>query len=171
MKRFAWILALGCLVLIAFGTQAQAQSKEVTGVVTGALYVTTKALPLEEGRVRIHYDAVGIVLSDTGSGLFHQATAHVLGGFTVEKGTYSDDRGWGVLNLQNGDKVFYTQGGTGEMKPGGGPEGKITGTITGGTGKCAGIKGRTTFSRHSVRPAVEGIGQTVMKGTITYTLP
>jgi hypothetical protein len=171
MRRFTWILALGCLVLIVFVTQAQAQTKEVTEAVTGALYVTTKALPLEEGRVRIHYDAVGIELSDTGNGLFHQATAHVLGGFTVEKGAYSDDRGWGVLNLQNGDKVFYTQAGAGEMKTGEGAQGKVIGTITGGTGKCAGIKGSTIFTRQSVRPAVEGIGQTILKGTITYTLP
>ncbi|MGD0236565.1 MAG: hypothetical protein ABSC55_18745 [Syntrophorhabdales bacterium] len=108
--------------------------------------------------------------SDTGSGLFHQATSHVLGGFTTEKGTYNDEHGWGVYNLQNGDKVFFTGTGAGEMTPGG-DEARVIETFTGGTGKCAGIKGGSTFTRHGLRPAVEGIAQYYMKGTIKYTLP
>lgn len=171
MKRFLWLATVSFVLLIFFGMDVQAQPKEVTEAVTGAYYVTAKRLPLDEGRVRLSYDAIGVVLSDTGGALFHQATGHILGGFTAEKGTYNDDRGWGVYNLQNGDKVFYTQVGAGVMKPEGGGQAKITGTITGGTGKCAGIKGSTTFTRYSLRPAAEGTGQTIMKGTITYTLP
>jgi len=26
----------------------------------------------------------------------------------IEKGVFKDKRGWGVVNLQNGDKVFHT---------------------------------------------------------------
>jgi len=81
----------------------------VTEAVTGALYGSApKILLLDEGRVRLNYDMIGIALSDTGGGLFHQATSHSLGGFTIEKDTFTDEQGWGVFNLQNGDKVFYT---------------------------------------------------------------
>jgi hypothetical protein len=171
MNRFMWILAVSFLVLIPLGMQAQAQPKEVTEAVTTTFYVTPKMLPLDEGRVRVNHEAIGIVLSDTGSGLFHGATVHVLGGFTVEKGKYNDEQDWGVYTLQNGDKVFFTSTAAGEMKLEGGGEGKLTDTITGGTGKCAGIKGSSASTRQSLRPASQGIAQVYNKGTIKYTLP
>ena len=94
------------------------------------------------------------------------------------KGKYNDDRGWGFFHLENGDKVFYTQSGTGEIGPPGAPPdptrgGKVTAILTGGTGKCAGIKGNATFTRRAVsHPVVEApIAQIIMEGTITYTLP
>jgi len=37
---------------------------------------------------------------------------------TIEKGIYKDKRGWGVWNLQNGDKVFVTYTFASEVKPG-----------------------------------------------------
>jgi hypothetical protein len=171
MKKFMWLATLSFVLLMPLGMDVQAQPKEVTEAVTMAVYVTPKMLPLDEGRVRMHYDAIVIVLSDTGSGLFHGATIHALGGFTLEKGKYNDDRGSGVYNLQNGDKVFFTIASTGEMKPEGGGEQKGIQTFTGGTGKCAGIKGSNTFIRYQLRPAVEGIMTLYMKGTIKYTLP
>ncbi len=169
MKGFMSVLALSFLVMIPFGMQAQAQPKEVTEVVTITYYVTPKTLPLDEGRVRLNYESIGILLSDTGSGLFHGATIHALGGFTVEKGKSNDEQAWGVYNLQNGDKVFFTVAPAGE--PGGGGEAKGVATFTGGTGKCAGIKGSYTFTRYSLRPALEGIRQVYQKGTIKYMLP
>jgi hypothetical protein len=57
------------------------------------------------------------------------------------------------------------------MKWEGGSEQKAIFTVTGGTGKCAGIKGSITFTRYQLRPALEGTGQTYQKGTIKYTLP
>jgi len=169
MNRFMWILAVSFLVLIPLGMQAQAQPKEVTEAVTTTFYVTPKMLPLDEGRVRVNHEAIGIVLSDTGSGLFHQATIRVLGGMTVEKGKYNDERSWGVYNLQNGDKIFFTGTAAGDLKPG--EEAKGVGTFTGGTGKCAGVQGSSTISRYQLRPALEGTAQSYSKGTVKYTLP
>jgi hypothetical protein len=166
-----WLATVSFVLLMPFGMQVQAQPKEVTEVVTNTLYATAKMLPLDEGRVHVNYESFGISLSDTGSGLFHQATSRTLGGFTVEKGKFNDEQGWGVFNLQNGDKVFFTYTGTGEMKREGEGEAKVVSTFTGGTGKCAGIKGGYTFTWHGLHPAVEGIAQVYMKGTINYTLP
>ena len=163
---------LECVVLLmSFGMDVQSQPKEVTDAVTVTYYVTPKTLPLDEGRVRLNYESVGILISDTGGGLFHGATIHALGGFTVEKGRSNDEQAWGVCNLQNGDKVFFAVTPVGEMGPGGRDEAKGVATFTGGTGKCAGIKGSYTFTRHSLRPALEGIRQVYQKGTIKYTLP
>jgi hypothetical protein len=170
MKSFMWLATLTFIVLMPFGTLVQAQPKEVTEAVTATFYVTPKILPLDEGRVCANFDAIGIVLSDTESGLFHQATYHTVGAFTVEKGKFKE-QGWGVYYLQNGDKVFLTFTAAGEWKPGGGSETKVIQTFTGGTGKCAGIKGSNTFTRYQLRPAVEGISTLYMKGTIKYTLP
>ena len=106
MKRCLWLVTVGFVLLMPFGMHVQAQPKEVTEVVTSTAYATSKVLPLEEGRVRLNYDAIAIILSDTGSGLFHGATYRVLGGFTVEKGKYDDERAWGVINLHEvGNKL------------------------------------------------------------------
>lgn len=171
MKRFICLATLSFVLLMSFGMLVQAQPKEVTEAVTTTGSATAKMLPLDEGRLRMNYEGIGVVVSDTGSGLFHQATVHVLGGFTAEKGKFSDERSWGVYTLQNGDKVFFTATGAGEMKPGGGGEAKVIETFTGGTGKCTGIKGSQTITRYGLRPAVEGVAQHYMKGTIKYTLP
>src|SRR4030043_375667 len=39
------------------------------------------------------------------------------------------------------------------------------------TGKCTGIQGSYEFTRNSLRPAIEGIGQSYMKSKIQYKLP
>jgi len=57
------------------------------------------------------------------------------------------------------------------VKREGGGQGKGIITFTGGTGKCAGIKGGETYTWLSLRPALEGTGQLYVKGNIKYTLP
>ena len=90
---------------------------------------------------------------------------------TIEKGIYKDERGCGVWNLQNGDKVFFTYAFAGEIKPGGVGSAKGTVTITGGTGKCVGIQGSFEATRYSPRSSVEGVGQSYTKANIKYKLP
>jgi len=75
------------------------------------------------------YDAIGLTICDTGQGLFHQATIRVIGSLTIDKGKFDDERGSGVWNLMNGDKVFMTVKATGEGgKPG--QVGITKGTVT-----------------------------------------
>jgi len=145
--------------------------KEVDEIITTTLYVTSKILPLGEGIVYMTYEALGVTISDTAEGLFHNAMFRALGAMKIEKGIYKDERGWGVWTLQNGDKVFITYKGAGEAKPGGIVFGKGTITITGGTGKVAGIQGNFEFNRTMVRSSVEGVGQGYTKGKVKYTLP
>lgn len=57
------------------------------------------------------------------------------------------------------------------MKWEGGSEQKAIFTVTGGTGKCAGIKGSFPSTRYTVRTSVEGLGLSYSQETIKYTLP
>jgi hypothetical protein len=164
-------LGLSLVSLFIFGYNAIAQPKEMTEPATTTYYVTAKVLPLDEGRFYMAYEAIGATVNDRGEGLFHSATVRTLGGMLFEKGIYKDERGWGVWNLQNGDKVFYTYTFVGETKPGGIGTAKGIVTLNGGTGKCAGIQGSFETTRYSPRSAVEGIGQSYTKGNIKYKLP
>jgi hypothetical protein len=160
MKKSIWILGLSLVLLFIFGLNAHAQPKEVTEPATTTFYVTAKVVPLDEGRLYMTYEAIGATVNDRGEGLFHNATLRALGGMIVEKGIYKDERGWGVWNLQNGDKVFFTYTWAGEVKPGG---------I--GTGKCVGIQGSFESTRYMVRTALEGVGQSYTKANVKYKLP
>lgn len=171
MRKPILILGLSLVLFLTFGINVQAQSKEMSEPFTSAWYATSKILPLGEGVVFLTYEGFGTNVTDTGGGLFQNATARNLAAMKIEKGIYKDERGWGVWNLQNGDKVFYTYEMSGEAKPGGIGYGKGTGTITGGTGKATGIQGSFNINRTMVRSALEGIGQAYTKGTIKYTLP
>ena len=118
----------------------------------------------------VTYEAIGVSVTDTGEGLFHGATARALGSMTIEKGFYNDERGFGVWNLQNGDKIFITYKFAGKAGTGGIAKGSFT--IIGGTGKCAGIQGSSDESKRTmVRTALEGVGQSFSKGKFQYKLP
>jgi hypothetical protein len=171
MRKSILILVLSLVLLLTFGINVYGQNKEVSETGTTTIYATSKVLPLGEGSVFITYEGIGLVISDTGGGLFHNATVRSLGSMKIEKGVYRDERGWAVFNLQTGDKVFFTYTMTGEVKPGGVGFGKGTGTITGGTGKVAGIQGSFEMTRTVVRSTVEGVGQNYIKSTTKYTLP
>ena len=173
MRRSIFILVLSLVLLLSFGLSVQAQTKEVTESGTITYYATAKILPLGEGRFHMYYDATGLNLSDTEEGLFHNATVRALGGMTVEKGIYKDEKGWGVFNLQNGDKVFFKYTYAGELNPKGVGVAKGVVTFAGGTGKAAGIKGSFETTRYVPRSAVaiEGVGLSYSKGKFKYTLP
>lgn len=159
MKKFFWMVGLSLVLSVTLGINVHAQPKEGVEPFTTTYSSTGKVLPLGEGRFAFTYEGTGLTLSDTGEGLFHQATSRLLGGMTIEKGVYKDERGWVVYNLQNGDKVFCTYTLSGEAKPDGTGTAKGTVTITGGTGKYINIQGIFEVTRTSVRPAMEGVFQ------------
>ena len=117
MKKSIWILGLSLVSLFIFGFNVYAQPKEGVEPVTATFYANSKVLPLGEGLMALTYEAFGVAISDTGEGLFHNATVRNLGGMTIEKGVYKDERGWGAYNIQTGEKVFFTYTITGEVKP------------------------------------------------------
>jgi hypothetical protein len=57
----------------------------------------------------------------------------------------SQDRGYVVMTMDNGDKAYIRFQGTGTSKEGGVHSGEGTWTYTGGTGKLKGLKGKGTY--------------------------
>lgn len=169
MKKSILVLILSFVLLAISGLDAQAQPKEAIEPVNVSWYVTAKVVSLGADRIYMTYEAIGLTVTDTGEGLFHGATARVLGGMTIEKGFYNDEYGCGVWNLPNGDKVFITLKMAGKAGTGGVAKGTFT--IIGGTGKCAGIQGGMEGTRTMVQTALEGAGQSFLKGKLQYKLP
>ena len=60
-------------------------------------------------------------------------------------GERSQDRGYVVMTMDNGDKAFVRFQGAGTSKPGGAHSGEGTWSYTGGTGKLKGLKGKGTY--------------------------
>ena len=60
-------------------------------------------------------------------------------------GGHSQDRGYVVTIMDNGDKAYIRFQGTGATKEGGAHTGAGTWSYTGGTGKLKGLKGKGTY--------------------------
>jgi hypothetical protein len=60
-------------------------------------------------------------------------------------GGKSQDRGYVVMTMDNGDKAYVRFQGTGTSSPDGARSGEGTWSYTGGTGKLKGLKGKGTF--------------------------
>jgi hypothetical protein len=171
MKKSIWILGLGLVLLLIFGLNVHAQSNEVTESVTTSFYVTSKTLPLSPGPDRgyMSWENFGVVVSDTGGGLFNGVTVRCAGGNFWEKGSWEGD-GHCAYTMKDGEKVFASIkfGGKVGMPM---PPAQGTSKIIGGTGKYLGIEGRTEYTTYFLRPSAEGIGQSLNKVKITYKLP
>jgi hypothetical protein len=171
MKKSIWILGLCLVSLFIFGLNVHAQSNEVTESVTTSFYATPKILPLGPGQDRgyMTWENLGVVVSDTVGGLFNGVTVRCVGANFWEKGSF-EGKGYCAYTLKDGEKVFSSvqYGGKVGMPM---PPAQGTATIIGGTGKYSGIEGRVEFTSYTLRPSVEGIGQNLNKGKITYKLP
>jgi hypothetical protein len=168
MKKIILVLGLSLVFLFSFGLALQAQTgKEIVEPVTSTWYATAKDLPLDKDCVFRTWEAFGIVISDTGTGLFHGSTVRCMGSVYVNKGVLEGDIGYGYYVLQNGDKVFFK---TDFVRKPGAPS-KATTTLIGGTGKCVGIQGSYDLTGYNLKPAMEGIGQSYNKLSIKYKLP
>jgi hypothetical protein len=122
---------------------------------------TFDVLPMGEERVQMNYVSYGVSVSDTGKGIFHNASGHVVGGLHAVKGAY-EDSGFGSYTLPDGDKVFFTYKASGTLRK----SAKGTFTFVGGTGKFVGIQGGGEFTRHSLHPPAKGVfaSFTISKG-------
>jgi hypothetical protein len=168
MKKSVLVLGVSLVILFSFWSGVQAQTgKEIIEPVTSTWYGTFKNLPLDKDCIFQTWEAFGIVMSETGKGLFHGATVRCMGSLYIDNGVFKDDLGYGVYVLQNGDKAFFKSifnRKRGEIS-------KATTTLIGGTGKCSGIKGSWDLTAYPLKPAMDGIFQSYNKLSIKYTLP
>jgi len=168
MRKSILVLGLTMALLVFSGSDVLAQaSKEISEPLTSTWYRTSKVLPLGEDRDFITIDSFGVLISDQGKGLFHEATAHSVAAYLMEKGVSKNYLSYICFFLKNGDKVFAES--AAEVKTGVPTKGKTR--IIGGTGKCVNIQGNWEFTGYRLTPASEGIGQSYNKLTIKYRLP
>jgi hypothetical protein len=120
-----------------------------------------------EERVQMNYVAYGVSVSDTGKGIFHNASGHVVEGLLAVKGIYENDSGFVSFTRPDGDKVFYTYKASGAL----GKSAKGTFTFVGGTGKFVGIQGSGEFTRHSLRPPAKGVFASFSVSKFNWKLP
>ena len=153
------------LLLLATAGPVVAEEMAREGSTSGRAYWTGTfdALPMGKELVQMNYEGYSVVVSDTGKGLLHNATAHVVGGMLINKGVYENDTGLINYTRPDGDQIFMTYKCAGMA----GKTGKGTFTYVGGTGKFAGIQGSGEFTRHSLRPPAKGVfgSFSVTKGT------
>lgn len=105
--------------------------------------------------------AWGITFNDAGSGPLHKGSALCVSSYDNLNGFAIGGRcAWGD---SDGDKIFTEW--TGKETEGGPLEG--LNTITGGTGKFAGVKGKAPFQCKNINPAP---GQVVCTQQFEYSL-
>ena len=126
-----------------------------------------KTIPLTKDRAIMTYEGLGVLISDSGKGPFHNMSTHSVGIVYMEKGV-SRLVGYMIATDPDGDRVFVeTREGDVSMKPG--PK-QGRGKYIGGTGKFEGITGTLQYQRWYVRPAVKGTAQGISKTKATWSL-
>jgi hypothetical protein len=155
MRRIILVSALALALLVAFIPISNAEmAKE--GSTSGKTYWIIKynILPMGKGLAQINYEGWGVSVSDTGEGILHNASAHVVGGLLSVKGVYKNDSGLVSLTRPDGDQVFLAYKTSGMA----GKTGEGTFNFVGGTGNFVGIQGSGEFTRHMLRPPAKGFG-------------
>ncbi len=151
------IFMVSVLVLVLSVVAAPVCSEEMAKVGSGTGKAfhsgTLQMLPMGKVHVQLNYEGFGVGVDDSGKGLFHNASQHVLGGLQIVKGAI-EDSGFLVITLTSGDKVFMTYKGSGKV----GKPTIVRGIFTyvGGTGKVSGIQGGGEFTRYSLQPPAKG---------------
>lgn len=167
MKKVTVALLFSLALSFVFGANAIAQiSKEGTVSILTFSNSTLKFLSMGQERVHVTYEAFGLTLSDTGEGLFHNASMRCIGANHAVNGAFDDDSGFCVYTHPDGDQIFATYKATGKVGVGS----RGTAIIVGGTGNFTGIQGSLDFTRVPVRPAAEGTSQVYLKSKGQYKL-
>lgn len=165
-KSMALILTLLILV-IAGPVVAEEMAREGTSSGRNYWTGTFTALPMGKELAQMNYEGYSVAVSDDGKGIFHNATAHVVGGMLIKKGVYENDSGLISYTRPDGDQIFSTYKASGTV----GKSAKGTATIVGGTGKFVGITGTAEFTRHSLRPPAKGVFGSFSISKTSWKLP
>ena len=167
--RLLVVFSLIALAVCGLPNIGQGQD-EVTESVTTTYYGTAKLLPLGPDRGYMTWESFGVTLTETGEGLFHNATVRCIGANFGEKENW-EGQGYCTWTLKDGERVFASTKMGGKRSTPLPPPGQGTATIIGGTGKYSGIQGRTEFTSYFLRSSAEGITQSYNKAKIIYKLP
>ena len=169
MKRVIVASILSFVLLFAFGLVAYGEmAKEGTDSGTNIYTATPTMASLDKDRYAIAFELLGVYLSDTGGGPFHNMSTHSVGVIYFDKGV-GETLVYMVMTAPDGDKVLLDLKEDKTLPP---PNpNKGTGKYLGGTGKFAGIEGTLEYSRYYTRPSKKGVGQAVSRVKSHWKIP
>jgi hypothetical protein len=168
MLQKSMVLIFTLIVLTTVGpVLAEEMAREGSVSSRASWTVSMTALPMGKELVQINYDGYGVAVSDTGKGLLHNASAHVVGGMLIKNGVYDNDSGLICYTRPDGDQLFVAYKTSGQMGKGA----KGVGTFVGGTGKFEGITGKLEFTRYQLRPPAKGAGASFSLAKGPWKLP
>jgi len=158
------------IMLSVFGVNNIALGQSaVTELFTVSFYGTYKVMQSVPGSAYVTWESFGVIVDDSGQGLFHKATVRLIGRTIYEKEGWTGDF-YGTYTMKDGEKVFSSGKMSGKVTT---PPAPSSGTLKllGGTGKYAGIQGSAEFVSNPLRPPAEGAMHSYSKTKMTYTLP
>jgi hypothetical protein len=154
MKIVIAVSAAALLVAVAIAAQAPASAPQTGGADGWRTFEATLSatgqrqfIPTESGRPATTVQLSGPVAVTAGTGLSRAFRGEVVGfddgsGLTVLRGVWTDDRGDRIFTALKGEAVASGR--------------RIAATITGGTGRYAGITGEYSFEWQYVLEAEAG---------------
>ena len=138
MKRIILSSILVLSIFVSFVLVANADmAMEGSGKYKGVFSYMVKAIPMAKERLQVTYEAVGLVVEAPADSPFYDCTFYVIGALHAINKVYKDHSGFIRYTCPNGDNIFATYLGSGEI----GVSKKVTYTLVGGTGQYAGIEG------------------------------
>jgi hypothetical protein len=162
MKKSTLIAAICLAIAIGWGGQAFAQgAKEVQFSGTHYYGHTPKVFKLDQDQMIIQFETLGVRVNDSGEGLFHEASVHIVGIlYRGKDGTRL--RGFETWTDKDGDKLVWE---ILEKKIENSPPGTSPGTakVFSGTGKYVGMQGTMDWVLQNPKPFPEGTGRGICK--------
>lgn len=157
MKAVIAVLAAGLVAAAAIAAQAPASAPQAVAAGAWRAFEGTwsasgqvQPLPTESGRSAVTFQLSGAVSLTAGEGLSRGFRGEVVGfndgaGAGVGRAVWTDDRGDRIFSALKGEALASGR--------------RVVGTITGGTGRYAGLTGEFTFDWQYVVAAEQGTVQ------------
>lgn len=170
MKKLILTAAICLAIAIGWGGLVFAQSaKEVQ--LSGTHYYghTPKVFKLDQDQMIIQFETLGVRVNDSGEGLFHEASVHIVGIlYRGKDGTRL--RGFETWADKDGDKLVWEilDKETENPQPGTSPG---TAKVLSGTGKHVGMQGTMDWIVRNPKPFPEGTGRGICKEKVKLLQP
>jgi hypothetical protein len=170
MKKLILTAAICLAIAIGWGELVFAQSaKEVQ--LSGTHYYghTPKVFKLDQDQMIIQFETLGVRVNDSGEGLFHEASVHIVGIlYRGKDGTRL--RGFETWTDKDGDKLVWEilEKETENPQPGTSPG---TAKVLSGTGKYVGMQGTMDWIVRNPKPFPEGTGRGICRETVKIVPP
>jgi hypothetical protein len=160
LRALPVVIAIGVAAILAHSAQAQTAAKQGEETVTHTFTFVDKTMKLGD-RTAIFRELTGLSRNDKGSGMFHNLGMRCWGFIDIIDSKASSI-GRCVEADAEGDQIFSTF----ENKAGVGAH-----TLTGGTGKYAGISGQQAFSSVSIVKGPDGVSVMTIALKATWQRP